>query len=44
VVTETRGTSPDRETNRYDKPTIIFYEAGKKFGEEKDESNIEGAL
>ena len=35
AIAETEGNSPDREVNRYDKPTIIMYEAGKKFGVEK---------
>jgi hypothetical protein len=35
AIAETEGNSPDREVNRYDKPTMIMYEARKKFGVEK---------
>jgi hypothetical protein len=33
-IAETEGTSPDREVNRYDKATLMFLEARRRFGEE----------
>jgi aminopeptidase N len=34
-IVETDNNSPDREVNRYDKPTIIFNELRQKYGKEK---------
>lgn len=33
-IAETEGASPDREVNRYDKATLMFLEARRRFGEE----------
>jgi roadblock/LC7 domain-containing protein len=34
-IVQTDSNSPDREVNRYDKPTILFNELRKKYGKEK---------
>ena len=35
AIAETEGTSPDRYVNRYEKTTLMFWEAQQKFGKEK---------
>lgn len=35
AIAETENNSPDREVNRYDKPTILLNEIRNKYGEEK---------
>ncbi len=34
AIAETQNSSPDREVNRYDKTTLLFLEAQRRFGQE----------